>query len=36
MENSNKVTLIDGTFNVAEAKDILMNMFTMKINMRRR
>jgi DNA-directed RNA polymerase subunit F len=31
MEN-NKVTLIDGTFNVAEAKDILMNMFTMKIN----
>ena len=32
MENSNKVTLIDGTFNVAEAKDILMNMFTMKIN----
>ena len=32
MENSNKVTLIDGTFNVAEAKDVLMNMFTMKIN----
>jgi hypothetical protein len=31
MEN-NKVTLIDGTFNVAEAKDILLNMFTMKIN----
>jgi DNA-directed RNA polymerase subunit F len=32
MENSNKVTLIDGTFNVAEAKDVLINMFTMKIN----
>jgi len=31
MEN-NKVTLIDGTFNVAEAKDVLLNMFTMKIN----
>lgn len=31
MEN-NKVTLIDGTFNVAEAKDVLINMFTMKIN----
>jgi DNA-directed RNA polymerase subunit F len=31
MEN-NKVTLIDGTFNVAEAKDVLTNMFTMKIN----
>ena len=32
MENSNKVTLIDGTFSVAEAKDVLFNMFTMKIN----
>ena len=32
MENSNKVTLIDGTFNIAEAKDVLINMFTMKIN----
>ena len=32
MENSNKVTLIDGTFSVAEAKDVLINMFTMKIN----
>ena len=31
MEN-NKVTLIDGTLNVAEAKDVLLNMFTMKIN----
>ena len=31
MENY-KVTLIDGTFNVAEAKDVLTNMFTMKIN----
>lgn len=31
MEN-NKVTLIDGTFTVAEAKDVLINMFTMKIN----
>ena len=31
MEN-NKVTLIDGTFNVAEAKDVLINLFTMKIN----
>ena len=31
MEN-NKVTLIDGTFNLAEAKDVLTNMFTMKIN----
>jgi DNA-directed RNA polymerase subunit F len=31
MEN-NKVTLIDGTFNIAEAKDVLTNMFTMKIN----
>jgi hypothetical protein len=32
MENSNKVTLIDGTFSIAEAKDVLINMFTMKIN----
>jgi hypothetical protein len=32
MENNNKVTLIDGTFNTAEAKDVLINMFTMKIN----
>jgi DNA-directed RNA polymerase subunit F len=32
MENSNKVTLIDGTFSVAEAKDVLFNMYTMKIN----
>lgn len=31
MEN-NKVILIDGTFSVAEAKDVLINMFTMKIN----
>ena len=31
MEN-NKVTLIDGTFSIAEAKDVLINMFTMKIN----
>jgi DNA-directed RNA polymerase subunit F len=32
MENNNKVTLIDGTFSIAEAKDVLINMFTMKIN----
>ncbi|MFZ9171250.1 MAG: hypothetical protein ACO21X_06525 [Sediminibacterium sp.] len=32
MENNNKVTLIDGTFNTAEAKNVLINMFTMKIN----
>ena len=32
MEKNNKVTLIDGTFNTAEAKDVLINMFTMKIN----
>jgi DNA-directed RNA polymerase subunit F len=32
MENSNKVTLIDGTFSIAEATDVLINMFTMKIN----
>lgn len=31
MQN-NKVTLIDAVFNVAEAKDIVINMFTMKIN----
>lgn len=31
MEN-NKVILIDGTFSIAEAKDVLINMFTMKIN----
>ena len=32
MENNNKVTLIDGTFNTSEAKDVLINMFSMKIN----
>ena len=32
MENNNKVTLIDGTFSTAEAKDVLINLFMMKIN----
>ena len=32
MGNSSKITVIVGTFNIAEAKDVLINMFTMKIN----
>jgi hypothetical protein len=32
MENTKKLTLIDGIFSHVEAKEILLNLFTSKIN----
>ncbi len=32
MNNSQKITFIEGTFNDDEAKEILINVFTQKIN----
>lgn len=32
MNNTEKLTFIEGTFNDAEAKEILLNVFTQKIN----